>query len=208
MGALFAILFLGFLFVIGVIGIAVGVVGLIVCGKRKKAGELSGRILTVVFAIVLSIGFVIALIPVGFFSLIVIVNSVPLDGFVETDIVIEENGYQDTRFTADGVVYEVLDFQIYDSDAISEPIFTYKTAGFLKGSQCGNYYAVENYQGFNLVSDEFGLLFSPIEERERIIAYYTDLENLCGYYDDWDDREFKLSDDDAGAICFGWGGRF
>jgi hypothetical protein len=112
---------------------------------------------------------------------------------VETEIVIEENGYQDTRFTADGVVYEVLDFEVYDTDAISNPVFSYKTDGFLHGSQCGNYYAIDNNQGFNLVSDEFGLLFCPVEERETVITYYMDIANLDGYYDDWNEREFKLS---------------
>ena len=121
------------------------------------------------------------------------VNSTPPDGFVETEIVIEENGYQDTRFTADGVVYEVLDFEVYDTDAISNPVFSYKTDGFLNRSQCGNYYAIDNNQGFNLVIDEFGLLFCPVEERETVITYYMDIANLDGYYVDWNEREFKLS---------------
>lgn len=202
MGALFAIIFFLVLLAIGTFGIIAGIVGLIISRKRKMAGKPISRVLTVVFAIVLSISISITLIPVGFFSFIVIVNTMPPDGFLETEIVIDENGYQDTRFTADGVVYEVLDFQVYNNNAISNPIFTYKTAGFLNGSQCGNYYAIDNNQNFNLVSDEFGLLFCPVEERECVITYYTDIANLDGYYDDLEGQEFKLSDDGKEAIQY------
>ena len=202
MGAIAAIVFFVFLLIAGTIGIIAGIIGLIIGCKKRKKGNQIPKVLTVVFAVVLSIGIIITLIPVGFFTFIVIVNSMLPDGFVETEVVIDENGYQDTRFTADGVVYEVLDFQVYDSNAISNPIFTYKTAGFLNGSQCGNYYVINNNQDFNLVSDEFGLLFCPVEERERVITYYTDIDNLDGYYDDWEGREFKLSDDEKEAIQY------
>ena len=202
MGAIAAIVFFAFLLIAGTIGIIAGIVGLIIGCKKRKNGTPSPKVLTVVFAVVLSISIIITLIPVGFFSFIVIVNEMPPDGFVETEIVIEENGYQDTRFTADGVIYEVLDFQVYDTDAISNPIFTYKTDGFLNGSQCGNYYVINNNQGFNLVSDEFGLLFCPIEETESVIAYYTDIANLDGYYDNWEGQELKLSGDKKEAIRY------
>ena len=202
MGAIAAIVFFGFLLIAGTIGIIAGIVGLIIGCKKRKNGTPSPKVLTAVFAVVLSISIIITLIPVGFFSFIVIVNEMPPDGFVETEIVIEENGYQDTRFTADGVIYEVLNFQVYDTDAISNPIFTYKTDGFLNGSQCGNYYVINNNQGFNLVSDEFGLLFCPIEETESVIAYYTDIANLDGYYDNWEGQELKLSGDKKEAIRY------
>lgn len=137
MGAIFAVLFFLTVLIIGIIAIAAGIIGLIVVGKKGKSGKSALKVLTAVFAVVLSFGITITLIPAGFFSFIVTANSTPLKGFVKTDIVIEENGYQDTRFTADGVIYEVLDFEVYDIDAISNPVFTYKTAGFLNGSQCG-----------------------------------------------------------------------
>ena len=204
MGAIATIVFFVFLLIAGTIGIIAGIIGLIIGCKKRKNGNPIPKVLTVVFAVVLSIGIIITLMPVGFFTFIVIVNSMPPDGFVETEVVIDENGYQDTRFTADGVVYEVLDFEVYDTDAISNPIFSYKTDGFLNGSQCGNYYAIDNNQGFNLVSDEFGLLFCPIEETESVIAYYTEISNLDGYYDNWEGREFKLTGDEKGTIQYFW----
>ena len=200
MGAIVAIVFFVFLLIEGTIGIIAGVVGLILGRKKRKSGNPNSRGFTAVFAVVLSFSILITLIPVSFFSFIVIANSMPPDGFVETEIVIDENGYQDTRFTADGVVYEVLDFQVYDTDDISNPVFAYKTDGFLNGSQCGNYYAINNNQGFNLVSDKFGLLFCPVEEKKNVVEYYTDIANLDGYYDNWDGRRVKLSGDEKEVV--------
>ena len=200
MGVIAAIVFFVFLLMVGTIGIISGIIGLIIGCQKRKNGKPISKVLIVLFTIVLSISVLITLIPVGFFSFIVIVNTMLPDGFVETEIVIDENGYQDTRFTADGVVYEVLDFQVYDTDSIFTPVFTYKTAGFLNGSQCGNYYAINNNQDFNLVGDKYGLLFCPIEERDRVIAYYTDIANLDGYYDDWNGSKFKLSDKETESV--------
>lgn len=53
----------------------------------------------VLSAIALGMSVLIISVPVGFFSFIVYVNSVPPESFVETEIVIEEDGYQNTRFT-------------------------------------------------------------------------------------------------------------
>ena len=200
MGALFVIIFLFALLSIGIIGVGVGFIGLMIGRKRKKEGKLFSKGLTIVFAIVLSISIVVAVIPIGFFSFVVIVNSLPPEGFVETEIIIEENGYQDTKFTADGVVYEILDFQVYNTDAICNPVFSYQTSGLLNGSQCGNYYALDNSQGFRLISDHSGHLFVPVEEKEPVVEYYTNVANVRGYYDDWDEREFKLSDDENAVV--------
>lgn len=201
MGTLFAIAFFLILLGVGLITLIISIVGLVIGKKRRKAQKPFSAILTAVFTVILFLGVALTTLPVGFFSFIAIVNSIPPEGFVETEIVIEENGYQDTKFTADGVVYEVLDFVLCDNEYASTPIFTYKTSGFLNGSQCGNYYAIENSQNFRLVSDEHGLLFAPTEEKERVIAYYTNMENLCVYYDNWNEREFKLSEEEATMVC-------
>ena len=201
MGTLFTIAFFLILLGVGLITLIVSIVGLVIGKKRRKAQKPFSAILTAVFTVILFLSVALTTLPVGFFSFIAIVNSIPPEGFVETEIVIEENGYQDTKFTADGVVYEVLDFVLCDNEDASTPIFTYKTSGFLNGSQCGNYYAIENSQDFRLVSDEHGLLFAPTEEKERVIAYYTNMENLCVYYDDWNEREFKLSEEEATMVC-------
>ncbi len=200
MGVIFGILFLVILFLTGLAGIVAGIIGLVISFKRKKAEKPFPKFLTVIFAVILASGILTTIIPVSSLSLLVLMNTLPPEDFVETDIVIEEDGYQDTRFIADGVVYEVLDLRLYDSHAACNPIFSYKTKGFLNGSQCGNYYDIENRQGFNLVSDAYGALFSPVEEKERITEYYANPQNLYGYYDDFDGCEFKLSDEESEAV--------
>ncbi len=200
MGVIFAIMFFLFLLIAGSAATIVGIAGLLINGKRKKTGAPLPKGFTADFAALLSVGIAVTLIPVGFFGFIVMINVMPPKGFVNTDIVIEENGYQYTRFTADGVVYEVLDLQVYDTDAISNPVFAYKTAGFLNGAQCGNYYAIENKPDFHLVSDEYGLLFCPADERDAVITYYTDDANLTGYYTNRSDRGCKLSDHENKAV--------
>ncbi len=200
MGAVFLILFMIVLLGLGLAGIVCGVIGLIVGRQRRKKNQNLPKILTVVFSVVLSIGFVIASIPVGFFSFIAIVNTLPPEGFVKTDIVIEEDGYQDTRFTADGIVYEVLDFSVYDIDAMTTPVFTYYTSGFLNGARCGNYFTVENGQGFSLVCSEYGALFCPAGEKEEVIAYYTDVENLYVRYGSFENGYEILEGQDAAGI--------
>ena len=177
---------------LGLGGFIVGLIGVIIASSRKKRGEPCPTSVLVAFSVVLVVGMSMAAISTGFFSHVVWLNTMPPDSYVETDIVIEENGYQDTRFTADGVVYEVLDFEVYE---VGDPVFSYQTEGFWNASQCGNYYVVENEQGFDLVTDGCGLLFCPIDQKDAVVAYYTDTANLVAYYEDWD-REFKLLDEE------------
>ena len=142
--------------------------------RQKKAHHALGAVSIV--AIVLSS--VVTLIPVGFFSFIIYVNATPPEDFVETDIVIEENGYQSERFTADGTVYVALSFE-GDYDYISEhsrPVFSYKTLGFINNAWCGNYYQVDNDHGFTLICDDMSNLFCPENEKDMIEAFYSDKE--------------------------------
>lgn len=195
MAAIFAVVFLLGLLTTGIVAILAGIIGILIFRRMRKKGKPVGKALTVISAIVLGVGCLMTVIPGGFFAFIVYVNSVPPEGFVETGIVIVENGFQDTRFTADGVVYEVLDLKLHDSDCNSTPVFTYKESGFLNRSQWGNYYLIENAQGFSLVRDNYtNNLYCPIEEREDVIDYYTNDANIDWYYDDWNGTEFQLAD--------------
>ena len=200
MGVVFPILFFILLLAAGLELIAAGIVGLVIRRQRRKNGKLFPGILTVVSSVLLFLGIVTVSVSVYFISFIVIVNVTPPEDFVETDIVIEENGYQGTRFTADGVVYEVLDLYVCEEEPLSTPIFTYKYKGFFNASQNGNYYQIENEPGFHLVSDSFGQLFAPVEERKQILAYYAEWAKLEGYYDDWEERTFKIFSDEKQVV--------
>jgi len=167
---------------IGFGGIAAGIVGTILFNKARKKGKKIGKPLIIVCSIILAINIVVTAIPIAFFTQIVIANTQPPENFVETAIVIEEDGYQDETFTADGVVYEAIyEFYVNGEDYLSNPIFSYKTSGFMNGSQCGNYYKVENEKGFNLVADDIGGLFCPADEMEEVFKFYGNND----YYDWW-----------------------
>lgn len=184
--AAFVFIMLALLF-FGVVCIAAGAVCLAIFSGMSRRGVAAGKPLSIVFAVVLGFGVLMVTLPIGFFGFIVYVNSTPPYDYVETAVVIEENGYQDTRFTADGVVYRVLELEANFEvcDTLAEPVFSYKTAGFLNGSQCGNYYRLENDRNFDLIWDGGSLLFSPEDQAEEIFAYYTE---ECGsewyFYDE------------------------
>ena len=174
MGVIAGILFFFCLFFFGLTAVVAGIVGLILFGKKRKKPFI------ILSAVALALGVAVSSVPVGFFSFIMEVNMTPPEDFVETEIVIEENGYQSERFTADGVVYEVLE-DVYlevDGDEL-EAIFSYKEEGIMNRSQWGNYYRWENEPGFHLVCDGTGggSVFCPVEEREQVLAYYMDERN-------------------------------
>ena len=183
MGAIAGVIFFLVVLVVGLCGIGLGVAGLIVNRILKKRQKKAHRVIGVLSIVAIAVSSVITLLPVGFFSFIIYVNSTPPDGFVETDIVIEENGYQSERFTADGTVYVALSFE-GDYDYISEhshPVFSYKTVGLMNGSQCGNYYRVDNDYGFTLICDDMSTLFCPEDEKDAIEAFYAD-ESRQSYF--------------------------
>lgn len=192
MGAVFAIVFFAIVLLAGIVSIALGIIGLFAFRKNRKEGKISGVVLASISIILLIIGIIVLLVPIGFFLMIVFMNTLPPENYVETGIVIEEDGYQDTRFTAAGVVYEALGLPTYSVKGVTTPVFSYKTSGFWNGSQCGNYHLVENTQDFQLVCDDNGKLFCPVDDKERIYTYYTDAVNMCYYYSNYENWEEEI----------------
>lgn len=167
MGAVAALIFMGFLFLAG-IAIAVGsVIGTILFVKQKR------RLGTVICVGVLVLGLVIAALPALFVGSILLQNMTHPKDFVETDIVIEENGYQDTTFTAAGVTYRVLDLEPRDAcKDVAEPVFSYQEEGLLNRSRWGNYYRLKNSHGFDLIWDGNWRLFCPEDQVCEVMDYY------------------------------------
>lgn len=174
--------------------------------KKSPAGQTAPR--ATVFAVLAAVSGIVTLISGGYCGYIVYIHAVPDADYVKTDIVIAENGYQDERFTADGVVYEVLPLPANDlvCEQLATPIFTYKTEGFLNGYLTGNYYSIENSKGFTLVWNGVDNLFAPAEERDAILSYYFGEAMEWNYYDyanaDWDadPQGVALSEEAAGAM--------
>lgn len=139
---------------------------------------------------------------------VVLSHALPDSDYIKTDIVIEENGYQDEQFTANGVVYEALPLSANDlvCKNLATAVFTYKTEGFLNGYLTGNYYRIENEKGFDLVWNGVDRLFAPVSEREAILAYYFDEAIVWKYYDwanaEWDEdpEGVIISQEAAGAM--------
>lgn len=206
MGSMIALILFGVLLLIGLVGTVTGAVGLIVSLRRQKKGLLLSRTLPIVSAIFLAVGIGLMSTSAGLASVVVAVNATPPVGFVETETVIEEQGYQDTYFTADGVQYEVTGFYVVDDVVIGDAIFTYKVDGFLNKSQWGNYYKVHNTEDFPFVCDDYGLIFAPSEQKQRIVSYYTTFQNLsCYYYNGTDDElQIPLTDEEKNDVRRFW----
>lgn len=168
------VLFLFFAAIIGVLAFLAGVIFLIISAVLKKRHNNAGNPLLIIGTIGLITGFILCLPMTALLGWFGFSQTQPPEDFVETEIVIEENGYQDTRFTADGVLYEVLDFEaeFFECNHVAEPVFSYKTEGLFNGKDCGNYYRIENEQGFDLIWDNSSRLFCPAEEKERVMTYY------------------------------------
>ena len=172
-GGIIAWLLIGAVLLSGLSGMLIGGIGLLVLRKKRRAGEAVEPGARLAFGFVLGGGSVAFLLPSLVIALLVIFHSTPPEGFVETDIVIEEQGYQSQRFTADGVIYETLDVYLRGFGMASDAVFTYKVDGFWNASEWGNYFTVENPHGFRLVCDEYGLLFAPREELDRVKHVYS-----------------------------------
>jgi len=204
MTALFTIAVFGVLFFIGLIGITVGAVGLGVMQHRTKKGIRTPLPTIIIWAVALSIGLLLFSTSVGFGGGLVWSHATPPEGFVETEIVIEEKGYQAERFTADGITYEALGIYVVDPSVIGDAVFTYKVDGFLQRIHWGNYYTVTNGNGFSLVCDASGLLFAPTKDLETVITYYSAIKNMHLYYVTQDDEQLLLTEDEWNDVRRFW----
>lgn len=193
MGAIFAVVFFLILLIVGLVLVVGGIIGVVVFSNLRKNGK-NVRVFSIVFTVVMIVGILMLFVPVGFFSFIFMVNVLPPDDYVETDIVIEEDGYQDEMFTACGIRYVNTGLETYDVYDIMVPVFSYKTSGLLNGSQCGNYYLIENDR-FYLITDGMGSLFCREEDIDKINEYYNDVSNICWYIEG--EELISLSNDAA-----------
>ncbi len=197
MGIAFALLFALCFLVVGALMAILGIIGVIICIRRIKSGKPRKKISiigTVFSALSMAVGTVLILIPLSYFGFIVWVNTTPPEDYVKTDIMIEEDGYQSDKFTANGVVYKSLELYIDGEIRGFKPVFSYETSGFLNGSQCGNYYEVENPKDFPLFCDDGGKLFVPQNEYKKISQYYHNKDNYCGYLYDSNGNKKYLDD--------------
>ena len=181
MNTLTQIIILAVLALLGIAGVICGLLGrkgelekqkLAHARKSKKSASTPASAKNYTILAALSAVFALAFGIWGIY--IFLFHALPDDSYVKTDIVIAENGYQDQRFTADGVVYEALPLTV-DDVACGEQataVFTYKTKGLLNGYLTGNYYRIQNEKGFDLIWNGLDRLFAPADQKDAVLAYY------------------------------------
>lgn len=178
------------LLVAGIVGIIISIAGLIISRVMRKSGRKYAKAVKVISIVWMIGSIILTAIPTSFFGFIFYINSKLPEGYVDTDIIIEGDIYQNDYFTADGKVYRLLDLDAY-YDGCKEkatPVFSYKPEGILNRAQWQNYYRIETEPGFDLIWNGEGSLFCTDEEREKIVDYYTQ-SDLKWVYSDWNDYD-------------------
>lgn len=150
----------------------------------------------------------ISLGALGYGGYLVYIHAAPPSDYVKTDVFIEESGYQDERFTANGVVYEALPLECnyYVCMEKKTAVFSYRPDRFLNGYLTGNYFSIENEHGFDIVWNGIDRLFAPVDQAEEIVKFYRadpDAWYLLDYEqenEDGDPGKVRLSDEAATAV--------
>lgn len=163
--------FIALAMLLGGVGLVIlGVVLHVALKKRAQSGGRWAKRFRKLAGPAIVLGLLGAILPLGFFGFVIYENATPPDGFVETAIIIEEDGYQPERFTADGITYLRLPFNA--ASQRGEAVFTYKGAGWYNADEWGNYYRIENGIGCDLVSDRYSGLFCPEDQYDRVVDTY------------------------------------
>ena len=177
--------------------------------KSSHKGHRGHRVSRVMLFTVLTVASGVFALVCGIWGgYLFLTHALPGSGYVKTDIVIEEAGYQNERFTADGVVYEALPLNVNEKvcSTLADAVFTYKTPGLLNGYLTGNYYRFQNSQDFDLIWNGLDVLFAPVEEKDKILSYYNGEALEWKYYDyasvEWDEEPqgVALSEEASAAM--------
>ena len=207
MGALFGLIFIDFVAILGLILLTCGIAGVIIFPMLSKKGFKAGVMLSVLSGVSIGAGAIIVILAASVYSPLLWISDEP---YVPTDIVIEEEGYQAERFTADGIVYVAVDLYVnYDIyEERNEPVFSYKAGKtiFSDNYERGNYYRVENDMDFDLVCDCYYTLFCPEEQKDSVLTYYLEQTDILWYTYNYDyDYDFNLfnifGEDDDENLC-------
>lgn len=190
MGAVFFLVVMAILLGIGAVCLVLAIIFLVAFLAWKKKGQRRKGLL-IPMIIFFVAGGLIALVPLSYGAIIIGMNATLPEDYVKTGIVIEENGYQDERFTADGVVYQAVPDISWDSyhenDLTLTAVFTYKEKGFMHRHEWGNYYSLANSHGFTMIVSHHGdQVFAPVAQVDEIRDWYLDKEAIQWFEGHWD----------------------
>lgn len=188
------------LFVVSLVFIVAGFITQFMAGRFKK------KRLRIFGIVVLCIGIVAAVIPIGWFTMIRMANGMVDEDYVDTGIMIQWDSYN--TFTYEGQKYKRLnitdedDFLYSDNQIRTEKsaVFNICRKGFwetlFNAYEKEVMYTVENGVEVSIYSDGYDI-FYPITEEERVLDYYTDFysyEWYCFVCDVEDNEEtYKLN---------------
>ncbi len=176
--SIIALVFL-ILFFAGIGTVIEGIAGLIIFRILRKKGKRFATPLIIISAVILAIGILTTLLAVG-------VAAAGISGGAEdgeSQILIDEETYQPHSFTADGIVYELIPYTENYSGEDQTPLFTYYGEGLFGKMFKGNYYALENPHGYNMVCDDYGNIFVPQDEKRLILEFYNKARDEAIYFD-------------------------
>lgn len=187
MGAVAFIVFMLIVLGFGLVVLLVGLIGTILSAVHKR------NTLCAVMVVLLVIGSIITVIPIGISALILYPNTIVPGDFEDTGIIIEGNPFRDGYFAAEGVRYYELDLCANDEVCaqIATPVFSYKPEGIMNRSQWTNLYRIKNSQGFDLVWSPYGRLYCPENQVNIITNYYSTCSHSWSCY--VDGRKISLS---------------
>lgn len=197
MGAVFALGMFGMLFIIAGALFFSAILFLILKFVLKKKGLRIFFLISSILSFIAS--FILAIIPVCFIIMIVSMNVLPPEDFVETDIQIEENGYQKEKFTADGKKYYIITEMSNVSTNIT-PIYSYIYKDIFESNNNGNYFRI-NDSSFDIVCDKYGTVFCSEEQMDEVLDYYFDDNNAQWFYE-IEDYKIKI-DEEMGIVLSG-----
>lgn len=154
---------------------------------RMKRGQQPRKRFIVFGSIFLVIGIIVGGIPITFFCVIRQGNLSRNADYVDTGIYLEEGCYQDTAFTVEGVQYHVLNlttgsFRTKRENAVFSYAEKQSLLDIIMGfCNAGNYYAVSNDVGADLVADSWHL-FCPTDQMRKVMDWYSDETHYVWYY--------------------------
>ncbi len=187
MGAVFALGFAFFAFIVVFIGVTItlfGIGGEALFATLMVRGKRFGKPLLVVSAVVTRIGALVALIPIVFFGLIVGSNFTYPHDFVETEIAVElTDGYWGD-FVADGATYTLLNdlgFAYETAQTANTPVFHYIPDEAIERHTSFNFYPIINDSGYELIVGEYSL-YCRAEDKAAVTDYYSNCPKAYYHY--------------------------
>lgn len=157
-------------------------------GKKKGTSKKLHTVLAVIF---LALGTGICSLPVGYWLFLRTVNSSMDKGYVNTGKMVD-GGFQDGSFSVDGVIYERLGVSCSALCPSGKAVFSWDSgtgwAHFFGYYNRGNYFAIENALGLELIRTDGGYnrLWCRSDQLVQANAWYGDDANYQWYLHDYD----------------------